>query len=324
MRETHLHPGLRRLRRSAALATCAALLVAGCGDSGGSDAGSDNGSDTSRSASDSTDTSLGEGQWLVVISTAGGADAETATSSYITYDPSTGEATKRVMPGVRAGSAGPDDAALLVSGDRRWAIPDTQVSRAQERSGKLTVFSLTDTSTRRLDVRALSGDRSVRPIGWAFDPREPATLRVVDTRNRVWTVPVTGGKATRTGTLAKGPWIFTNGFDRNTGEPWVESITSEKTRPAGKGAADTSAVERAGGTVLYSESPQLADLPKSPCRLGGGFTAEDGTTWMFCADKPQLTTHYLSDGSEEWKSYGEPSSPVAPEAASVSLVLPPA
>ena len=45
---------------------------------------------------------------------------------------------------------------------------------------------------------------------------------------------------------------------------------------------------------------------------------------MFCADKPQLTTHYLPEGSEEWQSYGEPSAPVAPEAASVSLVLPPA
>lgn len=325
MRETHLHPRLRRILRAMALGTCAALLVAGCGDSGGSSSGSDDGSGNgSQTTSDNTDTSLGEGQWLVVTSSAGGADAETATSTYITYDPSTGEATKRVMPGVRAGSAAPGDAALLVSGDRRWAIPDTEIPRAQERSGKLTVYSLPDSSTKQLDVRALSGDRSLRPIGWAFDPKQPATLRVVDTRNRVWTVPVTGGRATRTGTLARGPWIFTNGFDRNTGEPWVESISSEETRPAGKGAADTSAVKRAGGTVLYSESAQLADLPKSPCRLGGGFTAEDGTTWMFCADKPQLTTHYLPAGSEEWQSYGEPSSPVAPEAASVSLVLPPA
>jgi len=323
MRETRLHEPLRGALRAGAIGACALLFLAGCGDSDAETGGSDGPDDPSTPAA-SADTSLGEGSWLVVTSSVGGADAETATSTYITYNPSTGQATKRALPGVRAGSAGPDDAALLVSGDRRWAITDTQVSRDQERSGHLTVHSLTDTSSRELDIRALAGDPSVRPIGWAFDPQQPDTLRVVDTRHRVWSVAVTGDEATRAGRLARGPWIFTNGFDHNTGEPWVESIESEETRPAGNGAADSSAVERAGGTVLFSESKQLADLPRSPCRLGGGFTAADGTAWMFCADKPELTTHYLAEGAEEWQSFGKPSSPVAPEAASVPLVLPPA
>ena len=65
MRETHLHPRLRRILRAMALGTCAALLVAGCGDSGGSSSGSDDGSGNgSQTTSDNTDTSLGEGQWI--------------------------------------------------------------------------------------------------------------------------------------------------------------------------------------------------------------------------------------------------------------------
>ena len=44
--------------------------------------------------------------------------------------------------------------------------------------------------------------------------------------------------------------MFTNGFNRNTGEPYMESIDSDATNPAGNGPGDTSPVTRDGGTVL--------------------------------------------------------------------------
>ena len=69
----------------------------------------------------------------------------------------------------------------------------------------------------------------------------------------MWAVNVAGGKATQEGTLAKGPWVFTNGFNHNTGEPYMESIDSDETNPAGNGPADTSPVTRDGGTVLAND-----------------------------------------------------------------------
>ena len=118
-------------------------------------------------------------------------------------------------------------------------------------------------------------------------------------KNRVWAVNVAGGKATQESTLSKGPWVFTNGFNRNTGEPYMESIDSDATKPAGNGPADTSPVTRDGGTVLANDSAAYGKLPASPCRLGAGFVDANGVTWAFCADQPTVTTYYLpKDGSE--------------------------
>lgn len=306
----------------AATALATLLLTAGCGDQGtGKDTTAPAGSSGSPAAAD---TALGEGTWLLALSTAGGADAETSTTVYVSYDPSTGEATTRKMPPVQAASANNGDAALLISGNREWAIPDTATSREEERSGRLTVQSMAGTATKVLDVRALTGQADLKPVGWAFDPTKPDTLRVVGGDNTVWSLSVSGGKATREAPLAKGPWIFTDGFNKNTGVPYVESIDSDATKPAGNGPADTSPVQRADGTVLASGSEQLTALPPSPCRLGGGFTAADGTSWIFCAEKPTLSTYYLPKDAQKWEPYGKPSPAVVPDTASVPVVLPPA
>ena len=210
-----------------------------------------------------------------------------------------------------------------MSADRNWAIPDNGISRGEEQSGKLKVYSLTDGSTKVVDIRDRAGKDDVRPIGWAFDPERADTLRVVDTKNRVWVVNVAGGKATQEGSLPKGPWVFTNGFNPNTGTPWVESITDDRTKPAGNGVAFKSPVSREGGTVLANGSKELSELPASPCRLGAGYTDDDGVTWAFCADRPTLETYYLPKDGKEWTAYGKPSTAVAPVASGFPLVLPP-
>jgi hypothetical protein len=257
------------------------------------------------------------------MQSAGGVDAETATTVYVTFNPATGQATARKLPGVRAGSASPDQAALLVSTDRKWAILDTEISQADESSGKLKVYSLTTGGSKIIDMRARTGESGVKPIGWAFDPERADTLRVVDTAKRVWAVNVAGGKATQEQSLAKGPWEFINGFNKNTGEPYAESIDSDATNPPGNGPADTSPVTRDGGTVLANGSQGLTQLPASPCRLGAGFTDAHGVTWTFCADQPTISTYYLPKDGKEWTAFGKPSPPVAPIAASFTLVLPP-
>jgi hypothetical protein len=308
-----------------AVALTTLLVTAGCGDvdvKAKSDKKADQ-TPSSKPASD-VDTSAGEGNWLLGITTAGGADAETSTTVYVTYNPSTGQSTARRLPGVQAGSATPDEAALLVSADRSWAIPDTGISRAEEKSGRLKVYSLADGTAKVVDIRDRTGKDDVNPIGWAFDPERADTLRVVDTKNRVWAVNVAGGKATPEASLAKGPWVFTNGFNYNSGEPWVESYDSDETKPAGNGAADTSPVTREGGTVLPSGSSGLAKLPASPCRLAGAYTDAAGVTWAFCADSASVRTYYLPKDGKEWVAYGKPSTALAPVAAGFPLVLPPA
>jgi hypothetical protein len=318
MRRLNTRSGLSVLALSAAL-----LVTAGCGDL--SDEKDSPQAEDSPSATPTADTSAGEGNWLLGVTNAGGADGEKSTTVYITYDPSTGKATASKMPGVGAGSATPEQASLLVSADRRWAIPDTGIPDAQGKSGQLKVYSPTDGTTKAVDLHQRTGDDGVEAVGWAFDPKRPDTLRVVDTKNRIWAVSVTGDKAAQEGSLPKGgPWVFTNGFNPNTGEPWLESIESDATEPAGNGKADTSPVARSGGTVLPSGSKGLSTLPQSPCRLAGGFTDENGVTWAFCADKAAVTTYYLPKDGEKWVAYGKPSTAVAPVASGVTLVLPPA
>ncbi|MEO7352179.1 MAG: hypothetical protein ABIR34_13365 [Marmoricola sp.] len=278
---------------------------------------------SSSPAADAVDTTPGEGDWLLGMSTATGSDAETSKTTYIVYNPSTGKATAHQMPGVQAASATPEEAGLLVSSSRLWAIPDTGISRGEEGSGRLKVYSITSGTTKIIDIRQRTGHDDVRPVGWAFDPNREDTLRVVDTKNRVWSLNVAGGRAAPEPRLATGNWVFTNGFDPNTGEPWVESIDSDATKPAGQGPADTSPVTRRGGTVLPADSPALSKLPASPCRLGAGFTTGAGVTWTFCADDPTVTTYYLPKDGAKWTAYGKPSASVAPVAAAFSLVLPP-
>lgn len=278
---------------------------------------------TPSAAAAEVDTSAGEGNWLLGLSTAGGVDGETSTAVYVSYNPATGQATPHRLPGVQAASTTPEQAALLVSSNRLWAIPDTQIEKAEENSGRLKLYSLTDGTAKVIDIRERTGLDDIDAVGWAFDPARADTLRVVDTKNRVWALNVAGGRAGQESTLPKGPWVFLNGFNHNTGEPYVESIDSDVTNPPGNGPADTSAVTRNGGTVLPAGSTGFSGLPASPCRLGAGFIDDAGVTWAFCADQPTLTTYYLPEDGKAWTAYGKPSAAVAPIAAGFPLVLPP-
>jgi len=308
---------------AAALATL--VLTAGCGSvSVESDDGDQAKETPSATPSSAADTSSGEGTWLLGMTTAGGIDGETSTSVYISYNPSTGQATARELPGVKAASASAEEASLLVSADRQWAIPDTTIPKAEEKSGELSVYSLTRGGATKIDIGDRTGRDDVTPIAWAFDPERAGTLRVVDTKSRVWAVNVAGGKAVQEDPLPTNGWVFLNGFNRNTGEPYVSRIDNEDTLPAGNGPADTDPVTREGGTVLPAGSPGITELPPSPCRLGAGYAEAEGLTWVFCADADTVTAFYLPEGAKEWTAYGKPSTPVAPEAAGFPLVLPPA
>lgn len=308
-------------RRLAVLALTAVLAagVTGCGS-------------TEKSAKPSTKptgstvaAAAVHGAWLLGFTTAGGADGETTTPTYVRYDPDTGQASVTTLPPVKAPNVTEAESALLVSADHKWAIPDTGLSKAETDSGKVTVHSLDGGAALELDLRALTQDPAFKPLGWAFDPVKATTLRVVGDKGTVWVVDVAARTATKSGDLGLdegGGWVFADGFNPNTGEPYVESITSEATKPEGNGPSNTAPVKREQGILLGADSAVVRAFPADKCRLVGAFETNDAGTWAFCADAPSLTTWH-KDKAGDWKPFGKPSAAVAPDASGMPVVLPP-
>ena len=307
---------MSRLDRTRIAAVAAVLLAttAGCGSAGRSD---DPGTGSTTPAS-------AHGAWLLRFGTAGGADGERSGAVYVSYDPETGKASARRVPGVVAADASQDEQVLLVSAGHHWAIADTRVPRSQGRAGRVLLYSVADDTTETLDMRAVAGDASLTPVAAAFDPTDDHMLRVVDKRRGVWKVDLAARSATREEVLPKrAGWIFGNGFDKTTGEPYIESIDSFRTDPAGNGDDDTRPVERQGGTLLRYDGTDVAGLPKAPCGFAGGFRDDDGA-WLFCADTPSIAAYRLSGDGQSWQAYGTPSPRIVPGAAvEMTFALPP-
>lgn len=309
---------LNRRRLAAGLLAAVLTVVAtGCGDDKG---GAPAAADTSGSSTPAV-----QGDWLLRFVTAEGADGERERSVYVRYNPTTGAAEARSLPPVTASDSRQDEQVLLVSADHRWAIPDAAIPKSERASARLVLYSVTDDTTQTVDLRALAGQSGLRPVAWAFDPTVAGTLRVVDTDRTVWKVDYLGHTATKEGQLPKrSGWIFGNGFDKATGEPYIESIDSDETEPAGNGDADTRPIERQGGTLLRYDGETLAGLPKPPCGFAGGFQFDDGGAWLFCADTPSIAAYRADKGGAKWEAFGTPSPKIVPAvAADLSFVLPP-
>lgn len=309
--------------RVTAVATVAlaVLALSGCGDTAGDQAAPT----PTAGASGSAAAKAADGEWLLRFTTAEGADGEEARAVYVRYNPKTGAASTRSLPPVVAAAASQDEEVLTVSADHSRAIPDTGVSKDESRTGKLRIYSLTSDTTQTVDLRALTGRPRLTPVGWAFDPTTPDLLRVVDSGLTVWKVDLAAKSAKRESTLPRREgWIFGNGFDKTTGEPYIESIDSDQTEPAGNGDSDTRPVQREGGTLLRYDGEPLPDLPKPPCGFAGGFRYDDGSAWLFCADTPSITAYQVQKGGAGWQPFGTPSPAIVPKtAAELTFALPP-
>jgi hypothetical protein len=304
-----------RFRLRAAVLASATLLVAGCGS---------NGASPDPAAKTKAPADLAAGTWLLRFSTETGPDGESVGAVYVSLVPGTGATTVRKLPPLDTPDAYSDQTAVLVSADHAYALLDTRVPRAQGKQGRLTVYSTTTEENRVVDVRALTGQDGVVPVGAAFDPATGELLRVVDTQRRVWKLDLVAGTGVRDGDLpSHAGWIFANGFDKNTGLPYIEATDSEETLPAGNGADDVRAVQRQGGEVI-DESVEQPGEPALPCGFASAFKTAQGVIWLFCADTPRITTYRLDDGSTTWTKVGQPSAPVVPGSASeLPVVLPP-
>jgi hypothetical protein len=141
----------------------------------------------------------------------------------------------------------------------------------------------------------------------------------------VWKVDLAAKTATHEATLStRSGWIFANGFDKNTGEPYVERIDSDETDPAGNGDSDVRPVARQGGTLIRYDGEALDGLPKPPCAFTGGFQFDGGIAWLFCADTPSITAYQAHPDGASWHAFGKPSPKVVPRAAAeMTFALPP-
>jgi hypothetical protein len=310
-----------RVRALTAVAAVLLVATSACGDNGVPRPSS---TGTSPAPTDAN-ASRENGDWLLRFTTAGGADGERERSVFVRYDPSTGAVSARTLPAVTASDASEDEQVLLVSADHRWAIPDTGVPRSQSRTGKLVLYSVTDDTTTTLDIRAATGERELDAVAWAFDPTDGNLLRVVDRAHDVWRVDLAAMSATKEGRLPKrAGWIYGNGFDKTTGEPYIESIDSDRTDPAGNGDSDVRPIERQGGTLLRDDGDSLDGLPKPPCGFAGAFRFDDGDAWLFCADTPSISAYRLGEGGAGWSSVGTPSAKIVPGVAvDMTFALPP-
>lgn len=323
----------RSVRHAAAAAAALgiALAAAGCGDAdprAGTDAASGPAADgTAATAGDPTDpAAYTEQAWLLRFGTAEGGDGALTRAVYVRFTPSTGAATVRALPGLTTSDTYGDAQALLVSADHEVALLDSRVAAPDRRAGRVTLYPTAPGPVRTVDLRALTGVRDLVPLGAAFDPDEGQLLRVVDNQRRVWLVDPDAGTAERQDDLPTKPgWIFANGFDKNTGLPFIEDPESTETLPAGNGDDDVRPVERDGGTIWFDDGTAEPGQPAPPCGFAGGFTTAAGSLWLFCADTPRIQAYRLAPGGETWEKVGRASKPVVPASAEdLPVVLPPA
>lgn len=310
-----------RIKVAAALVTVAGLVLAGCGD--GDEKVTAGGS--AESSSPAPDGSWADQPWLLGFNTAGGAEGETVRAVYVRFTPSTGATTVRELPGLTTRDTYADGQALLVSADLRYALLDSRVTAADRRAGRITLYPLEGTGTVRLEVRAWSKAAGMQPVAAAFDPADGGVLRVVDSLRRVWRVDLVARTAVDAGDLpTRVGWIYANGFDKNTGLPYIEATDSTDTLPPGNGDDDTRPLERRGGVIHLTQGEEPSGTPALPCGFAGGFTVTDGTAWLFCADTPKIAAYRLQKGSDAWERVGVDSKPVVPATAEeLPVVLPP-
>lgn len=312
-----------RMQALCALAVAASMSVAGCGnvDSSENPTGAAGGS-----SAEKPDATWSDGQWLLRFNTAGGKEGETAQAVYVRFTPSSGATTVRKLPGLISRDTYSDSQALMISADHQYALLDSRVKAADRKQGRLTLYPIDTNGTVKVDVRGWSKAADLTPVAAAFDPAEAGLLRVVDNKLRVWLVNLTEKSAEQDGELPRrgGGWIYANGFDKNTGVPYIESINTAKTVPPGNGDDDVRPVDRRGGVVRPFDGPEIPGEPPLPCGFAGGFNLNDGTGWIFCADTPKISAYRLAPNGDAWEKVGVASKAVVPVTAEeLPVVLPP-
>ena len=180
----------------------------------------------------------GEGDWLLGMSSAGGADGETTTTVYITLQPlDRCRPPREKLPGrpgrQRRGRPRPPC----------WSAPTGRgPSRTpgspgpRSKSGQLKVYSL----VRRIGEdarppRSCTGQKDVTAVGWAFDPKRAGhAARRRTTENRVWAVERRGRQGHRGGRRSpRGRGSSPTASTPTPASPgWRASRATRPTRPA--------------------------------------------------------------------------------------------
>ena len=233
----------------------------------------------------------GQGQLAARLDPAGGADAETSTTIYITYNPSTGQATARKLPGVSTASTDTD--AGRPAGQRRPPLGDPRhrhlARRGEERPAQgLLAHRRHHEGRDRHPRSAPARTTSSRSAG----PSTPSA----PTRCASWTPRTGSGRSTspaarrpRSGTLAKGAVGVhqrlqpqhrraLGGEHRRATRPSPPATAPPTPAPSPATAAPCSAQrQRRSHRAAAEPVPARRRLHRRPT----------ASTWAFCADSAE-------------------------------------
>ena len=306
----------RRRSRPLALMPVAVLLLAaplaGCGSDS-----PDNASGTPRgdATTETTTPTSGEGEpfatdkaWVARFETGG--DEVSDGVAYVRFDPASGTTHVTEITGPPLDFE--PNPYLLVDAGRTVAVRANAASIKEERTGTTKLYSLDGGKPRAVDLRAVTGDDTLHPIGWAFDPEQAGLLRVLDRSGRLFEWGVDEETATEVDAVEvdKG-FQLAPYFDSADGMPLLRD----------KGTYE---VEKGGAYAAGGAEPAKTD--RSPCAEGTTLasTVRDGsgTTWSGCQTGDKVVLFQQPEGESAWQDAGASAADVPKGTMTFTWVLP--
>jgi hypothetical protein len=282
-----------------------AVSLAGCGQ----ETGNTDDAEAETTTTTSAPASL-EGRWLLrVTAVSPEHEGEAQIAHYVWVTPSTGE-VEDYSGDTFPESATGREATLLVDAGHEWGLTASLPGYAQ---GAPELVHLTDGT--RTPFPATVPDLAA----WSFDPTEPGQLRVVADSGKISLVDLASGEATTEGELVKTADEYGYGFDADTGEAYVVSLSGGPNRPAGLGDPVGKALAHADGQLVFDDTT----LPAGPCPLSSGFEDADGAATAFCVSGKRLSVFTRAGADAAYEKFGEPIL-LGFSASGIDFALPPA
>lgn len=210
---------------------------------------------------------------------------------------------------------------LLVDAGREYALLGNAATPRQQETGRLRVRQLDGDRSLTIDLRELTGDAALEPLGWAFDPSRPAVLRVLTTTGLLYDVDVSAVSPPSDGPSDVSPqpeqvdvpdgFELAPTFDSRTGRPLLRRTDTGRLQEAGDyssaGLAVRSAPDGACGDAVVASA---------------AVTDRRASTWVACLEDRRVVLVRRDRDASNWRQVGS-SLPVAPRRdVSMSWVLP--
>lgn len=259
--------------------------------------------------STTTGSALLEGRWLLRLTAVSPEhEGEALVPQYVWFTPATG-AIESFAGDTFPESATGREATLLVDARRTFGLSASLPGYAD---GAPELIRLADGS------RTPFPPGLADPAAWSFDPTEPGLLRVVQGNGTISTVDLATGETTPEGELVRTDDEYGYGFDADTGEAYVVSLSGGPNRPAGLADEPTEPLPHGDGTLVFEDR----SLPAGPCPMSAGFEESTGATTAFCVSGQRLSVFTKDSADAAYEKLGAPVLLGFP-AAGIDFAMPP-